>query len=320
MKIVLTGGTGFLGRPLATRLAADGHQIFVLTRSASAGQRAGTRAGVTYVPWTPDGTAGNWAAALEGAGAAVNLAGESIADSRWTEAHKARIRDSRVRATRSLVSAIARLPVPPRVLVSGSAVGYYGDTGDRVVTEASPPGSDFLASVTVAWEQEALQAEGAGVRVALLRTGIVLARDGGALAKLLPPFRLFVGGPLGSGRQYWPWIHRDDWIEMATWLLARDTARGPFNATAPSPVTNAEFARTLGDALGRPSALPAPAFAMRLLLGEMADAMLLGGQRVLPERALSLGFRFKYETLDQAFNAIFRSRTSRVDPQNRTLD
>jgi uncharacterized protein (TIGR01777 family) len=298
MKTVVAGGTGFLGRPLCARLAAEGHQVAVLTRSASAGR------GVTHIAWTPDGTAGPWASVLAGADVVVNLAGEPIADRRWTRAQKERIRDSRILATRSLVAAIRQTSPPPPLMLSGSAVGYYGDTGERIVTETDPPGNDFLAEICAAWEREARQAEAAGTRVALMRTGIVLAKDGGALARLLPLFKMFVGGPLGSGRQYWPWIHRDDWVALVAWLIGRPDARGPFNGTAPNPVTNAEFSKALGAALNRPSSLPAPAFAMRIALGEMADAMLLGGQRVIPERALSEGFRFTYPELDAALSTL----------------
>jgi uncharacterized protein (TIGR01777 family) len=243
--------------------------------------------------------------ALDGATGIVNLAGESIADSRWTASQKTRIRESRILATRSLVAAIARAANPPPALVSGSAVGYYGDTRDRIVTERDPAGSDFLAGVALAWEREALEAQKTGTRVVLVRTGIVLGKDGGALERMLLPFKLFAGGSLGSGGQYWSWIHLDDWIALVVWLLATNETRGGFNGTAPEPVTNAEFSRKLGAALGRPSWLPAPAFALRLALGEMADAMLLAGQRAIPERALSFGFQFRYPVLDQALKALF---------------
>jgi uncharacterized protein len=300
VKIVVAGGTGFLGSPLTARLAADGHDVVVLTR------RAGSVAGARTAVWTPDGSAvGSWAAELDEATAVVNLAGESIAGKRWSAAHKQEILDSRIRATRSLAVAIARAARPPSVLVSGSAVGYYGPRGDEVVTEATPPGRDFLARVCVQWEDEANRAAGPQTRVVSVRTGLVLERDGGALPKMLPPFKVGVGGPVGSGRQYWPWIHRADWIDLVRWSIDTESVTGPLNATAPNPVTNAEFAAALGRALRRPALIPAPAFALRLILGEMADALLLSGQRAVPATAETLGFRFKYARLDDALAAIF---------------
>jgi hypothetical protein len=214
-----------------------------------------------------------------------------------------------VKATRSLTEAIAQADRAPAVLISGSAVGYYGPRGDEVVTEETPPGSDFLARVCTHWEAEANRAASEHTRVVCVRTGLVLAADGGALPKMLPPFKLFAGGPVGSGRQYWPWIHRDDWIGLVRWTIDQSTVSGAVNATAPNPVTNAEFSEALGAALHRPSLLPAPAFALRLLLGEMADALLLSGQRAIPAKAQHQGFTFKYERISDALRAIFdRSR------------
>ena len=255
--------------------------------------------------WTPDGTAGAWASTVDGAGAVVNLAGESIAAKRWTAGQKNWILESRVNATRSLAAAIKMASDPPRVFVSGSAVGYYGPRGDEAVTEDATAGDDFLARVCVAWEAEALRAGSGGTRVVCIRTGIALAKDGGALPQMLPPFRFGAGGPVGSGKQYWPWIHRDDWIAMVKWAIATPGASGPLNATAPTPETNRAFAQALGRALRRPSFMPAPAFALRLLLGEMADALLLSGQRAAPAKAQRLGFRFQYSRLDDALAAIF---------------
>jgi uncharacterized protein (TIGR01777 family) len=256
------------------------------------------------VRWTPDGSQGSWGAEIAGADAVINLAGESIGAGRWTAARKQRILDSRVLATRSLVGAIQRSDRKPAVFVSGSAVGYYGPRGDELVTEADEPGSDFLASVCRAWEAEALAASPA-TRVVLLRTGLPLARDGGALQRMLPPFRMFVGGPLGSGRQHWPWIHRDDWVALVHWAIDASDVHGAVNASAPQPVTNQAFARALGRALHRPAVLPAPPFALRLLLGEMADALLLSGQRAIPAHAEQFGFRFRFPDLDGALRAIF---------------
>jgi uncharacterized protein (TIGR01777 family) len=257
------------------------------------------------VPWTPNGESGPWASAIDGADAVVNLAGESIAAKRWTAAQKQRIRDSRVQATRSLAAAIRGCPNPPSVFVSGSAVGYYGPLADDVATEDTPPGSDFLARVCVAWEDEARRAATPRTRVTCIRTGLVLARDGGALPPMLPPFRFGVGGPVGSGRQYWPWIHRQDWVDVVRWAMRTPDSGAAINATAPNPVTNAEFARALGRAMHRPAFLPAPAFALRLLLGEMADALVLSGQRAVPRRAERGGFTFTYRTVDDALHAIF---------------
>jgi hypothetical protein len=299
MRIVIAGGSGFLGRALGEALARDGHEIVSLSRRA-----AGSDARSRMVTWTPDGTVGAWKSEIDGAGAVVNLAGESIAARRWTDAQKRRILDSRVLATRSLVNAINSATRPPAVLVSGSAVGYYGPLGDEIASEDQPAGSDFLARVCTQWEAEA-QATAAPTRLACIRTGLVLDRDGGALPKMLPPFWFGMGGPVGSGRQYWPWIHRSDWIDLVRWAIVSPPASGPLNASAPRPVTNADFARALGRALHRPAFMPAPAFAMKLALGEMADGLLLSGQRAVPARAEQLGFTFRYPQLDDALRAIF---------------
>ena len=305
MKIVIAGGTGFLGRPLAEALAADRHDIVILTRGTGNGPAAkGTR----FASWTPGGQRGAWTAEIDGAGAVINLAGESIAAKRWSTAQKHRILDSRVQATRSLVEAIRSASSPPSVFVSGSAVGYYGPLSDEIANEDQPAGSDFLATVCAQWEAEAARASSASTRVVCVRTGLVLEKDGGALPQMLSPFKLFVGGPVGSGRQYWPWIHRDDWIALVRWTIETASANGPINATAPNPVTNAEFSRALGRAMHRPAFMPAPAFALRLLLGEMADALLLSGQRATPAKAERLGFAFRYTQLGDALRAIFEGR------------
>jgi uncharacterized protein (TIGR01777 family) len=301
MHTVIAGGTGFLGRTLATTLAGEGHTVTVLTRKPAA---PGPRDPVRHVQWMPDGTVGPWAATLNGATAVVNLAGESIAAKRWTAGQKQRILDSRVQATRSLVDAIAHASPRPAVLISGSAVGYYGPRGDEPVTEDDGPGADFLARVAIEWENEAMRAE-QSLRVVRLRTGLVLERSGGALPKMLPPFWFGAGGPVGTGRQYWPWIHRRDWVDLVRVAIVTDSLAGPLNATAPNPVTNAEFARALGRALHRPAFMPAPGFALKLMLGEMADALLLSGQRAVPARAERLGHRFSFATVDAALRAIF---------------
>ena len=258
---------------------------------------------MSFVPWTPDGSAGAWAHVVDGATAVINLAGESIAARRWSAPQKQRLRDSRMLATRSLTTAIRQAARPPAAFISGSAVGYYGDRGDETLTEASAPGTDFLAGLAKDWEAAANEIAQV-TRVALVRTGIVLDRRGGALPKMLPPFQMFVGGPLGSGTQYMPWIHKDDWVRLVSWIITADGARGPVNATSPSPVTNAEFSKALGRALKRPSLLPAPAFALRIALGEMADALLLSGQRALPVRATDLGFSFRYSNIDEALASV----------------
>jgi uncharacterized protein len=299
LKIIIAGGSGFLGRALAERLAADGHDLVILTRRAATGNSARS------VVWSPDGGTGAWATEIDGADAVINLAGESIAGSRWSAAHKQRILDSRIRATRSLAAAIAGSTRPPSVFASGSAVGYYGPLGDELVAESTPAGSDFLAQVCRQWEAEAHRAASQRTRVVYIRTGLVLERDGGALPQMLPPFKFGVGGPVGSGRQYWPWIHRADWINLVRWAIRTDAAAGPLNLTAPEPVRNADFARALGRALHRPAFMPAPAFALRLILGEMADALLLSGQRAVPAVAETLGFSFKYPRVDDALAAIF---------------
>ena len=300
MKVVIAGGTGFLGQPLAHALAAEGREVVIFTRRALVPATRDAR----FVTWHPGGI-GAWAAEIDGAAAVVNLAGESIAAKRWSSAQKQLILDSRVQATRSLAAAIHAAARPPAVFISGSAVGYYGPLGDEIVGEEHPAGSDFLAKVCAEWESEAVRAAGSRTRVVCIRTGLVIEKDGGALPQMLLPFKVGAGGPLGSGRQYWPWIHRDDWVALVCWTIATSSVTGPINATAPNPVTNADFSRALGRALHRPAFMPAPAFALRLALGEMADALLLSGQRAAPAKAERLGFRFRYTQLDEALRAIF---------------
>ena len=308
MKFVVAGGSGFLGRPLSEMWAEEGHDVRVLTRSLPPGEsrhEPGTgMPGVTRVGWNANGESGPWAAAIDGADAVVNLAGESVADGRWSPQRKARIRDSRILSTRSLAAAVRSVANPPAVFISSSGVGYYGADGSEPKTESSPAGKDFLAQLCEDWEAEACKAAPPGTRVAIIRTGNVLERSGGALPKMITPFRLFAGGRLGSGRQYMSWIHRLDWIEMVRWIVTTPEASGPINVTAPCPVTNREFARALGRALRRPALLPAPAFALKLVLGEFAHYVLTG-QRVLPARAQALGYHFRYPELDIAFRGIF---------------
>lgn len=308
MRIVIAGGTGFLGSPLGEVYAEEGHDVRVLTRSLGPGEsrhESGTGVpGITRVGWQPDGRGGPWATVVDGAQAVINLAGESIGGRRWTPQHKARLRDSRILPTRSLAAAIAAVATPPPVFVSSSAVGYYGMDGDAAKTETAPAGEDFLAQLCEEWELEARKAARPGVRLAIIRTGMVLERSGGALAQMLTPFRLGAGGRLGSGRQYMSWIHRLDWVEMVRWIVQTREASGPINVTAPHPVTNREFTRALGRALHRPALMPAPAFALKLMLGEFARYVVTG-QRVIPARAQALGYHFRYPEVDIAFRGIF---------------
>jgi uncharacterized protein (TIGR01777 family) len=277
-----------------------GHEVVVLTRSGAAPQGRA-------VAWNPASPAlGDWAAEIDGASAVVNLTGASIAGARWTAARKRELLGSRLEPTRRLADAIHHASHKPDVLVSMSAVGYYGARGSEPVAEDGGPGSDFLADLCVRWEAEAQRVE-PPTRVVRLRTAPVLERGGGMLAPMLLPFKLGVGGPSGSGHQYWPWIHRRDWVELAHWAIVTPGAEGALNASAPHPVTSREFARALGRALGRPAWLPTPAFALRLLFGELADVALLSGQRAVPAAAERLGFSFRYPRLDQALGAIFGS-------------
>ena len=296
MRIVVSGGAGFLGRALVAALRERGHQVVVLTRRP---------AGDGDVLWSPDVPSGSWIAAVHAADAVINLAGEGIADKRWSDSRKKAILNSRVAATRALAQALQEAVKPATVFLSGSAVGYYGNRWDEVVTEDGMPGSDFLARVCVAWEREA-HAAATVTRVVFLRTGIVLGRDGGALPKMAQPFRFFVGGRLGTGLQFLSWIHRDDWVALVIWALERTTLQGPLNVTAPEPVTNRDFAEALGRVLHRPALVPTPAFALRLAVGrELADTALLGGQRVIPAIAMSAGFDFRYRDLERTLQSIY---------------
>jgi uncharacterized protein (TIGR01777 family) len=249
------------------------------------------------------GQAGDWERAIDGADGIINLAGEPIAARRWTTAQKNRLRDSRIATTRSLVGAITKAKVKPKFLISSSAVGYYGNGGDAMITEQSKPGDDFLSRLCVDWEAEAKKAEQFGVRVVFLRTGIVLSKGRGALKKMVPPFKLFTGGPLGSGLQWMPWIHIADEVGLIQFVVDNDQAAGPINATAPNPVTMAHFAKALGDVLNRPSWFSLPPSLLTLAVGEMAD-MLLTGQRALPQAALKLGYQFKYPNLESALRSL----------------
>lgn len=293
-KVVVAGGSGRIGGALVAELAAAGYEVVVLSRRPGASGIAGAR----RVEW--DGrSAGAWAAELEAAAGVVNLAGEDIAGGRWTARRKRLLLDSRLATTGALVDAIRQARRRPAALLQASAVGYYGDGGDRELDESSPPGVGFLSGICVAWEEASAPVEALGVRRVLLRTGLVLAREGGALPEMARPFRLGLGGPLGSGRQWMPWIHLADEIGAIRFLLERGDVRGPFNLVAPAPATNEEFSRALARALRRPCLLRAPASALRLALGEMAE-MLLAGQRLAPRRLAEAGFPFRFPALDGA--------------------
>ena len=300
MNYLVTGGTGMIGSPLCRELADQGHCVQVVTRHP--GQRSAD-ARITNVGWD----AAALQAALEGCDGIINLAGESIAGGRWTPARKDTLRASRLETTRRLVDAIAAQPRRPGVLVSASAIGFYGPHGDEPLTESAGAGQGFLADLCQAWEAEARRAESLGVRVVCLRIGIVLAKGGGALEKMVPPFRWWLGGPLGSGRQWMSWVHRDDVVGLIAWSLARREVAGAVNATAPEPVTMRAFCGSLGRALRRPSWAQVPAPILRLALGELAD-VLLTGQRVLPANALAGGYTFHSPRLDPALQACLSVR------------
>ena len=298
MKIVVAGGSGFLGRMLCPRLTALGHEVVVLTRDAS-GQPPGN--GVRLTQWDPDGDVGIWAIEVESADAVINLSGADLAARRWTTARKAELRESRVLPTRSLVAAIRRATARPPVFIQGSGAGFYGSwPDDREFDESFPPGDDFLSDLCVAWEAEAHPVTSLGSRLVILRSGVVLASSGGIIGQMRLPFQLFVGGPVASGRQYLSWIHCEDWIRIVIWALTTPAVNGVVNATAPEPVTSTTFSAALARALRRPSWLRAPGFALRLLFGEIADVALINGQRVLPKRALEAGFRFDHPTIEDA--------------------
>jgi uncharacterized protein len=301
MRVTLTGATGLIGTRLVGALLASGDDVTVLSRDPDRAREA-LGAVDTHAWRAPDEPAP--AAALAGRDGVVHLAGENVAQ-RWTGEARRRIHDSREKGTRNLLAGIAAAQPRPRVLVSASAVGYYGNGGDRVLTEDAPPGDDFLARACVAWEREAQAAAEHGVRVVAMRTAIVLDPAGGALAKMLPFFRLGVGGPVAGGRQYLPWIHPDDVVGLYLTALDDDTWSGPFNAGAPDPPTNREFSRALGRALHRPAIAPVPGLAVRLLYGDMAT-IVTEGQRAVPQRALDLGYAFRHADLDAALRDALR--------------
>ena len=301
MNIVVTGGTGFIGQALCATLARAGHKVIVLTRNPkhTLHQRG---VSVDQVSWNGRDT-GAWEQVLDGADAVINLAGASIAESRWIDARKQLITDSRVLTTRLLVGAISHCSSKPGTLISASGIGYYGASDDRRLDEGAPRGHGFLADLCLAWESEALRAAEFGRRVLLLRTGMVLEQDGCALPKMLLPFRLFAGGPIMPGSQWVSWIHRRDHIGLIQWALATASVSGPINAVSPDPVTMNTFCEALGRVMNKPSWLPVPKFALNLLLGELGTVMTTG-QRVVPAKAVTGGYTFQYPTLEPALRAV----------------
>ena len=302
MRILVSGSSGLVGTALVQALVQRGHTVSRLVRSGSAARSAAAGLPVRWDPVSGDFDA----AAAEGADAVVHLAGASLAEGRWNDARKRVLRSSRVDATRHLVSALAKLSRPPQIFVSASAVGYYGDRGDEELTEESPPGSDFLAELARNWEAEAARAAEFGARVVMLRFGVILSTQGGALPRMLPPFRLGLGGRLGSGKQWMPWLTLGEVVGCIRYVLGKAETRGAINALAPNPVRNAEFTSILGKVLRRPTVFPVPALALRVLFGELADVVLLAGQRVLPRKLQALGYSFQQPELEAALSALLR--------------
>jgi uncharacterized protein (TIGR01777 family) len=300
MKILVAGSTGLVGTALVSALTKDGHTVCRLMRPES-GVPGGTKDGFN-VTWNP--ATGELGGAAVGADAVVNLAGASIAGGRWTAGRKALLRSSRIDTTRALVTALAKMNARPRVLVSASAIGIYGNRGDELLTEESAAGADFLAGLTQEWEAEALKAAALGIRVVLARFGIILAREGGALAKMLLPFKLGAGGRLGSGQQWMSWVTLEDVVGIIRFAIEKGEARGAMNVVAPQAARNTEFTKMLANALHRPALFPAPAFALRLAMSEMADALLLSSQRVVPQVLEKLGYRFLHADLTTALAAV----------------
>ena len=295
MRILISGSHGLVGEALIKALETGGHEIYRLVRHAPNSE--------SEIEWSPD----RYSIAIsriEGFDAVYHLAGESIASGRWNDEKKKKIRESRTKGTKLLSDALANLAQPPKTLISASAIGYYGDRGDELLTETSPPGKDFLADVCVEWEKATDHAKEKGVRVVNTRFGIILDKEGGALAKMLPPFRMGIGGRIGDGKQWMSWIALDDVIGALQFALTNDGLSGPVNFVAPNPVTNAEFTKALGRALSRPTFFPIPAFGVRLAFGEMADALLLSSQRVKPTKLADSNYQFAYSNLESALRSI----------------
>jgi len=295
MKILVSGSHGLVGKTLIKALEIDGHEIYRLVRHAPDSSKE--------IEWSPE----RYSIAIsmiEGFDAVCHLAGESIASGRWSDEKKLKIRESRTKGTKLLSDALANLRHPPKTLISASAIGYYGNRGDEVLTEASAPGSDFLSEVCVEWEKATEHATTMGIRVVNTRFGIILDKEGGALSKMLPPFRMGIGGRIGAGRQWMSWIALDDVVGALKFVLANEALSGPVNFVAPNPVTNAEFTKALGQALSRPTFFPIPAFGVRLAFGEMADALLLSSQKVAPKTLQNAQYQFRYPELRNALQKI----------------
>jgi uncharacterized protein (TIGR01777 family) len=305
MRILVSGSTGFLGTSLIATLERKGHTIVPLVRPQTGLRNASSALGKA-IRWDP--VSGQFdAAAAEGADALVHLAGASIADGRWNTSRKNLLRTSRIDATRHLIGVLSQLQRPPRVIVAASAIGYYGDRADEILTESSAPGSDFLSALCREWEAETASAALFGARVVMLRFGIILAAHGGALPRMVLPFKLGAGGRLGSGRQWMSWVTLRDVVGMISFALTNSAIEGPANAVAPAPLQNVEFTRVLAKTLHRPAIFPAPAFALRLALGEMADSLLLASQRVMPSKLEQCGYQFKQPQLAAALVEIFQN-------------
>jgi uncharacterized protein len=301
MKIMVTGATGLVGTALVAALAREGHTVCRLVRSGT--KSTGGTVGTFDVPWDPE--TGSLGGAAVGAEAVVNLGGASIVGGRWTNARKELLRTSRVDATRALVAALGKMNAKPGVLVSASAVGFYGNRGDETLTEESAPGNTFLANLAKDWETEALRAEEFGTRVVLARFGIILATEGGALPEMMLPFKFGVGGRIGDGKQWMSWVTLEDVVAILRLALIKSDVRGPINVVAPEPVRNADFVKELAKAMHRPAIFPAPAFALRLAMGEMADALLLSSQRSVPQKLTRAGYSFVSRSLTDALETIF---------------
>jgi hypothetical protein len=299
-KVLISGGSGLIGSALTNTLRADGHVVSHFIRP-------GGKAAPSDVLWNPSRATVD-VPALEGHDAIVHLSGASIADGRWTDKRKAILRSSRVDSTRVLVDSLTHLKQPPRVFVCASAIGYYGDRGDELLTESSGYGNDFLAILCRAWEAEATRASANGIRTVTTRFGVILATQGGALPQMLTPFKLGVGGRLGSGKQWISWVALEDVVKVLRTAIDNENVNGAVNVVAPQPVQNSEFTRVLAGVLHRPAVFPAPAFALRLALGQMADALLLSSQRVQPEKLAKINYKFRHETLQSALQAILRNQ------------
>lgn len=301
-SVLITGGTGLIGRALTASLTEDGHEVIILSRNPE--RATGFTDGVQVEKWDGRTTVG-WVHLVDDVDAVVNLAGENIGAGRWTSLRKRRMLESRLNAGQAVVRAVEAAINKPRVFIQASGIGYYGPCGDEEITEEMPAGQDYLARFAVDWEASTAELEELGIRRVIIRTGVVLSTEGGALPRMLLPFRLFVGGRLGNGRQWLPWIHIADDVRAIRFLIDNDAASGVFNLTAPTPVTNADFSRLLGHTLRRPSFIPVPSFILRLLFGEMAT-LLLRGQRAVPQRLMQLGFTFNFPNLDSALQDALR--------------